>query len=340
MVVGVAAASSPDRAPDISVVILTFDGRAWLSSCLAALTESEGDFEIVVVDNASRDGSADFVRSAFPDVRLVALDTNRGFAGGINAGCRVARGRFLALLNNDALVDPNCVRALRDALDREPWADLAAARIVFLHDPGTVDSAGDGYTPWGGAFKRLHGRPASEANEPREVFGVCGAACLFRREVFERVGGFDEDFFMVYEDVDFSFRAQLLGHRVVYVPEAVVRHAGSATLGPSSRDAIFYGQRNLEWVFLKNMPWSLLLIFLPGHVLYVLTAAVYFAATGRFRAFGAGKWAAIRGCAAMWRKRRRAGQADVGRVWRLMERRWFRLKLREKAFDRMLARAR
>jgi GT2 family glycosyltransferase len=158
--------------------------------------------------------------------------------------------------------------------------------------------------------------------------------------VFERVGGFDEEFFMVYEDVDFSFRAQLMGHRVVYVPDALVRHAGSATLGPSSRSAIFHGQRNLEWVYLKNMPWPLLLRSLPGHVVYVLAAALYFAATGRFGAFAAGKWAAIRGCGAMWRKRRRPDVAEAGRVWRLMDRRWFRLKIREKAFDRALARAR
>jgi GT2 family glycosyltransferase len=331
------------NAPEISVVIVTFEGRAWLGPCLAALSGHDSRVEVIVVDNGSRDGSADFVRAAFPAARVIVLDANRGFAGATNVGCRAARGRYLALLNNDTEIAPGSLRALAAALETAGWADLAAPRIVFLHDPDTIDSAGDGYTTWGGAFKRLHGRAASDADEPREVFGICGAACVFRREVFERVGGFDDDFFMVHEDVDFSFRAQLLGHRAVYVPDAVVRHAGSATLGPSSRDAVFYGQRNLEWVYVKNMPWPHLLWSLPGHVVYVLAAAAYFAFTGRFTAFAAGKWAALLALPSVWRKRRaapRAGPDEVRRVLSLMERRWLGLKVREKRFDRKLARAR
>jgi GT2 family glycosyltransferase len=172
------------------------------------------------------------------------------------------------------------------------------------------------------------------------VFGVCGAACLFRREVFDRVGGFDQDFFMVHEDVGFSFRAQLLGHRAVYVPGAIVRHAGSATLGPSSRAAVFYGQRNLEWVYVKNMPGMLLLRSLPGHLFYLGAAAVYFAFTGRFMAFASAKLSALSGLLSMWRKRRAADPREVRRVRKLMDRRWIALKVREKRFDRALARAR
>ena len=185
-------------------------------------------------------------------MRIIALDSNRGFAGANNVGCAEARGRYLVLLNNDTEVLPGFLRALRSTLDASTWADLAAARIIYLHDPELVDSAGDGYTRWGAAFKRLHGEPSLLAADPAEVFGVCGAACMIRRDVFERVGGFDNDFFMVHEDVDFWDRAQLLGHRAVYVPDAVVRHGGSSSLGRSSRAAVFYGQRNLEWVYRRT----------------------------------------------------------------------------------------
>jgi GT2 family glycosyltransferase len=326
----------------LSVVVVTFNGRRWLGPCLESLSfDRDPAVEIIVVDNASDDGSVDYVRAAFPGVRTIALDSNRGFAAATNVGCRAARGRYLALLNNDTEVSPGYLAALRSALDSTRWADLAAARIVFLHDDGIIDSAGDGYTLWGGAFKRLHGYAAADAGEPREVFGVCGAACMFRREVFERLGGFDEAFFMVHEDVDFSFRAQLAGFRAVYVPGAIVRHAGSATLGPSSRIAVYYGQRNLEWVYVKNTPWPMFLWSLPGHILYVLAAGGYFAVTGRFSSFVSAKWAALRGLPAIIRKRREmpgVTSAERHRLRSLMQSQWLALKWREKRFDRRLAR--
>jgi GT2 family glycosyltransferase len=173
------------------------------------------------------------------------------------------------------------------------------------------------------------------------VFGVSGAACLVPRDVYEELGGLDADFFASHEDVDFSYRAQLRGYRVVYVPDAIVRHAGSATMGHMSARQVFYGQRNLEWVYLKNTPASLLLRTLPAHALYVCASAVHFASVGRLAPFLLAKWAALRGAPAMWRKRRavqRTRRSDPARMARLMERHWMALKWREKAFDRRVAR--
>ncbi len=137
------------------------------------------------------------------------------------------------------------------ALDSQR-AGLAASCIVYLSDPAVVDSAGDGMTRFGGAFKRAHGLPSSEAREAREVFGACGAACLIRRDLFDDIGGFDEAYFAVHEDVDLSYRCQLLGYHCIYCPEAVVHHAGSGTLGRVSARSVFWGQRNLEWTYVKN----------------------------------------------------------------------------------------
>ncbi len=339
--------------PEISVVIVNYNGRHWLEGCLTAvladpsttlgagpsteLRARAGDeVEVVLVDNASTDGSAAFVRERFPQVRLVTLETNRGFAGGNNAGLRVARGQLIALLNNDTVPQPGWLWALKRALDDHPEAGLATARIVFMDEPGIVDSAGDGYTRSGGAFKHAHGRPSSDAQESREVFGACGAACMIRRAVLEELDGFDEDFFAAFEDVDVSYRAQLRDHRCLYVADAIVHHAGSASLGRLSPQAIFYSQRNLEWVYFKNTPAPLLIRSLPGHVLYDVAAAGYFLLVGSLGVFLRAKWAALRGAPAIWRKRRtvqRHRTTNVRRLWALMEPRWLALKIREERFD-------
>ncbi|MEW5982070.1 MAG: glycosyltransferase family 2 protein [Acidobacteriota bacterium] len=327
--------------PEVSVVIVNLNGRRWLGPCLAAVAAQKGPtVEVIVVDNASVDGSAAFIGRQFPWVRVVALERNLGFAGGNNAGARIASGRFLAFLNNDTVADPDWLRSLHGALEANPQAGLATSRIVYARDPGVLDSAGDGYTRAGGAFKRGHGEPEINYHDAGEVFGACGAAFMIRKELFEELGGFDEDFFLVYEDVDLSYRAQLLDHRCVYVPEALVIHSGSATLGTASALAVFHGQRNLEWVYVKNTPWQLLLRTFPGHVVYVAAAALHFGRSGHFIPYLRAKWAALRGLPGVLVKRRvaqRSRRARLGVLWGLMERRWLSLKWREKRFDRRAA---
>lgn len=325
----------------VSVIVVSYNGQVWLERCLgAAVAQLEPGDELILVDNASTDDSVDFVRRTFPRVQIVEASANLGFAAGNNAGVRAAGGEYVALLNNDAAPQPGWLAALRQTLDAEPDAAMAASLVVYMHDPGIVDSAGDGLTRWGGAFKRDHGLPVGASEAPRDTFGVCGAACLIRRRVFEAVGGFDEAFFAVYEDVDLSYRVRLAGHRSVFVRDAVVRHAGSATLGRLSDFAILHGQRNLEWMYWKNTPAPLLVVTLPGHVLYMLAAAVYFAGQGRFRVFVRAKWQALRGGRRVLRQRRdlhRSRRIAAWPLWKSMERRWMVLKLREKRFDRELA---
>jgi GT2 family glycosyltransferase len=184
--------------PDCSVVIVNYNGKRWLEGCLAALAAQDiGPVEIVLVDNASSDGSADFVRERFPAVRVEACDRNLGFAAGNNAGARLARGRYLAFLNNDTIPASGWLGALIRALEADRSVAFATSQIVFMDDPSIVDSAGDGYLRAGGAFKRFHGEPAARAQQPGDVFGACGAACATRRELFEALGGIDEDFFNV-----------------------------------------------------------------------------------------------------------------------------------------------
>jgi GT2 family glycosyltransferase len=204
---------------------------------------------------------------------------------------------------------------------------------VYLDRPDVIDSAGDGYLRAGGAFKHGHGAGAGGFRASREVFGACGAAFAIRRELFDRLGGFDEDFFMVYEDVDLSYRARLAGYRCWYAADALVRHAGSATLGPLSRSAVFYGQRNLEWTWLKNTPTALLWRTLPAHVAYSLAGVAHYVSRGRGWSAARGKIAALLGLPRLLRKRRdvqRARRVDVEALDAQLERRWIALKRSEK----------
>src|SRR5688572_29889439 len=326
--------------PDTSVIVINWIGRQHLQACLGALAAQQGvDFETLVVDNGSTDGSAELVRAQFPAVRLVALADNRGFAGGNNAGAREARGRHLVFLNNDTVVEPGWLAALRRAAD-EPGFTLVTSRVVYMHDPALIDSAGDGVLQSGAAFKRLHGTRAPEAARSGEVFGVCGAACLVPKVVFDELGGFDEAFFVSHEDVDLSYRARLLGYRCRYAADAVVRHHGSATLGRTSAFAVFHGQRNLEWMYVKNSPLSILLRSLPGHLVYTAAAAGYFARMGLLGAFLRAKLAALAGLPNVLRQRavvQRTRRVGAGAIWPLLERRWLATKLSEKRFDVGLA---
>lgn len=323
--------------PDVSIVIVTWNGRPHLEACLGAVAAQAGvNAETIVLDNGSTDGTAEFVRARFPWARLVRLDENRGFAGGNNAGVREARGRCVALLNNDTVADPGWLRALLRGVDEPAGYALVTSRIVYMHDPDVIDSAGDGALRWGGAFKRHHGAPASVAAVTEEVFGVCGAACLMPKAVFEELGGFDEDFFASHEDVDLSYRARLRGYRCRYVADAIVRHVGSATLGTVSPFSVFHGQRNLEWMYIKDTPGSLLFRTLLGHAVYDIAAGVHFARIGMLGPYLRAKLAAVAGLPRMLRKRaaiQRGRRVGASAVAPLLDTRWLSTKLREKRFD-------
>jgi GT2 family glycosyltransferase len=281
----------------VSVIVLNYNGLQWLDGCLGALAAQQGapPFEVIVADNGSTDGSVAWLARHHPAARVLRNGVNLGFAAGNNAGAAQATGQWLVFLNNDPVPEPGWLAALCRPLSERADLALATSRIVFMDAPSMVDSAGDGYLRAGGAFKRGHRGEVADFLESREVFGACGAAFIVRREAFHEAGGFDERFFMVYEDVDLSYRLRLAGHRCWYAADAIVRHVGSGTLGRSSPTAVYYGQRNLEWTWLKNTPGPLLLRTAPAHVVYSLAGLLHYLRTGRFGPAVRGKLAAIAG---------------------------------------------
>ena len=244
--------------PVISIVIPNYDGLRHLEGCLSALRQQTfRNFETILVDNGSRDASISFVQKHFPEVRIVSLAENRGFAAAINAGVAVAEGEFVAWLNNDTEADPGWLEALQSVLDRREYS-MWASRVVWFDRPHLLDSAGDGFTTAAAPFKRGHLELARDYDSNTEVFSPSGSAALFRKALIEEAGLLDEDFFLVHEDVDFGLRARLLGYRCLYVADATVSHKVNSSIGYMSRDYVFYGQRNLEYVFWKDLPLSLL----------------------------------------------------------------------------------
>ena len=244
--------------PFASVIIPSYNGMAHLPVCLASLrAQTYGSFEIIVVDNASTDGSRDYVLREFPGVRLVSLPRNRVFAGAVNAGIDVARGEIIVLLNNDTEADPAWLSELLSALCADPQAGMAASKMRLYDRRDVLHNAGDGYGRDGMPLNRgVWQVDRGQFDGERYVFAPCGGAAAYRRVMLDQVGLFDEDLVAYCEDVDLGWRGQLAGWRCVYAPRAIVYHKLSATGGGEL--ASYYVGRNVTWVIAKDVPSGLL----------------------------------------------------------------------------------
>lgn len=288
---------------EISIIIVNWNGAHHLLGCLTSLIEQTfRDFEIIIVDNGSSDNSVSYIRDNFPQVRLVCLDHNRGFTGGNLAGYEVAQGRFIALLNNDTRVEQSWLEKMLEAMQSDRGVGICASRIV-IDGTDLIDSIGDLFTTAFSGTKVGHLKPKKQYDRPHHVHGGCAAAILYRRSMLDEIGFLDDDFFFNHEDTDLNLRAWLCGWKCMYVPEAIVYHKVSATVGELSDMAVYHFSRNTVWVWLKNVPLSLMIRFLPHRLAYELSSAVYFCGNGKWRAYLCGKWDAIRSFRHMWRKR-------------------------------------
>ncbi len=308
----------------VSVVIVNWNGKEFLLECLEGLRrQTYRDFSVILVDNGSQDGSTVFVAEHYPEVRIMALADNRGFAAANNVALRTVETEFVALLNNDAVPDPLWLKSLVEALEEYPQAGLAASKMLLYNRREMIDRAGDGYTKAGAALLRGRGLPADAHGMREWVFGACAAAVLYRMAMLHDIGFFDEDFFLLYEDVDMSFRAQLKGYACLYVPEALVYHKNSSSIVHDSSRSVYYGHRNLEWVYIQNMPSRLLIKTIIPHILYNIAAFSYFATHGRGKDFFIAKKDALKGLKRTLKKRQwiqNGKVVDDGYLWSLFDR--------------------
>jgi len=304
--------ADPMPVPVISVIVVNYNGGDFLDHCLRALRDQLfTDFEAIIVDNGSHDGSFERARAKIDDgrFRFLPFGQNLGFAAANNQAAREARGEWLALLNPDAFAEPGWLTALLDATRRLPGVDFFGSTQINARDPGTLDGAGDMYfvagTPWRGGY----GHPISSLPPEREVFSPCAAAALYRASLFRRLEGFDERFFAYCEDVDLAFRARLLGGRCMQVATAVVHHVGGGIAGARSDFARYHGQRNMSWTFVKNMPGPLLWLLLPLHVAALLVLVVRAMVRGDALPTLRALRDAVLGLPAVWKQRRQIQDA-------------------------------
>jgi GT2 family glycosyltransferase len=312
--------------PFFSVILISWNSEKYLPRCLDSLdAQTFRDFEVILVDNGSTDGSLDGIAEKYPhlSIRIERLGRNQGFAAANNIGARLARGPWAVLLNTDAFPAPDWLEVLAQAITRFGDQCVYASRQVQAEQPTLLDGEGDVYHVSGLGWRGHYNYPVYEASEPFRVFSACGATALFPRADFLAVGGFDEDYFAYHEDVDLGFRLRLRGLDCRLIPQALVYHVGSASSGKSSDFAVYHGHRNLVWTFFKDMPAPLFWLYLPLHLVMNLVFILYFAAQGRGRVILRAKRDALLGLPSMLRKRKQAqGPEKAGSIHAAMERNW------------------
>lgn len=242
---------------NIAVVVPNWNGKEFLGDCLRSLSKQTVGSEVIVVDNGSTDGSATYINKHFPEVTLLQLDKNYGFAGGVNRGIELAMDQgcdFVALLNNDAKADKDWLKELLAGFESQPKVGIVTGKLLKM-DGKTIDSTGE--------FCRNNGMPHPRGRDekdngqfdtPEFVFGASGGASMYRIAMLKQIGLFDEDFFAYFEDVDISFRAQLAGWKVWYQPTARAFHHIGKTSGQLSGFTRYHGTKNFILLYNKNMP--------------------------------------------------------------------------------------
>ena len=300
--------SRSSRAPKLSVVVVVYESGPTLAECLAAVrAQTFGDYELILVDNASSDHVAQAAATADPAIVLLENAENLGFAAAVNQAAGRARGEWLVLLNPDAYPQADWLERLVAATEVNPTVRSFTSRQLMASDPSKLDGLGDVMSIAGYPFRGGYTHPNPGVLEPGWVFSGCGGAMMINRALFLRLGGFDERLFCYCEDVDLGYRLRLIGEPTLLVPDAVVRHVGSAsTGGRRSAFAAFHGTRNRFWVFVKDTPPLLFWLTLPLHIVATLTLFTRHAMRGEVAAPARGLMAGVRNIGVALEARREA----------------------------------
>lgn len=250
---------------EVSVIIPNYNGIAYLDGVLSTLErQTMKNYEVILVDNGSADGSSSFVMANYPWVHLIELSDNFGFCRAVNEGILASRAPYVLLLNNDTEVEPDFLEEMVSAIRRHKKAFSCAAKMIQFHDRDRLDDAGNYYCALGWSYARGKGKDIRTYENEEQIFAACGGAAIYRRKIFDKIGLFDEEHFAYLEDTDIGYRARIYGYENWYVPKARVYHVGSGTTG--SRYNHFktrYSSRNNVYLIYKNMPFLQILLNLP-----------------------------------------------------------------------------
>ncbi len=260
----------------VTVVIPNYNGIKYIRGCMDSLRlQSLKDFEILVVDNGSKDGSLEVLQEEYPEAKVIALEENTGFCHAVNLGIQESKTPYVILLNNDTIAHDDFVKALVEAIEEGEDIFSVSAMMLSMQNHEIIDGAGDNYSLLGWAYARGKGRPREKYEKKAEVFSACGGAAIYRKGIMEEIGTFDERHFAYLEDVDMGYRARIYGYRNLYEPRACVIHAGSATSGSRYNEfKTGLASANSGYVIAKNMPVLLILFnapfWLPGYLIKCL----------------------------------------------------------------------
>jgi GT2 family glycosyltransferase len=304
----------------VAVIVVSWNSGEWLAKAVNSVFEqTQPARRVIVVDNASSDGSiASLAGINRKELDVIRLKRNIGFAAANNVGLqRCGDSKWIALLNPDAFAQPQWLENLVRASRRHPDYQSFACRQIMANDHSVLDGVGDAYHVSGAHWRLAHGKSVNHASDSCEVFSPCGAAAFFRADVLREVGGFDESFFCYGEDIDLGFRLRLRGYRCRHVPDAVVHHVGSATTGRRSDFAVYHGHRNLVWIYVKNMPTILMLIYGGAHLLLNILSIVWYMVRGRGAVIVKAKRDALRGLPQVLRERKKIQAQRTVSVWQL-----------------------
>lgn len=274
----------------ISVVIPNYNGLQYIERCLESLKkQSFQEYEVIFVDNGSKDGSMEAVRENYPWVRLICLLENTGFCGAVNAGIRASEAEYVVLLNNDTEADPDFLKELYRGISEKSKAFSGAAMMLQFRERDKIDDAGNFYNALGWAFARGKGKSEKRYQKECQIFSSCGGAAIYRRELLEKLGCFDEEHFAYLEDTDLGYRAKISGYENWYVPKAKVFHVGSGTSGSRyNQFKIRYSSRNNIYMIYKNMPLFQIVLNFPFLVVGFGIKLLFFTLKGYGKEYAAG----------------------------------------------------
>ena len=274
----------------VSVIIPNYNGEAFLKDCLDSLKQQTmKDFELIVVDNASRDNGLSIVEKDYPEAVIIRMTENHGFSRAVNEGIRAASAEYVLALNNDTVVEPDFILRLYEAINKDKRVFSVQAKMLQLYHKELIDSAGDLYCALGWAFSRGKDKPADSYCKREEIFSACAGAAIYRKSVFEEIGFFDEKHFSYLEDVDLGYRARINGYKNIYAPDAIVYHVGSGVSGSRYNSfKIRLAARNSIYVIHKNMPLLQLLLNLPFVLVGILIKMAFFIKKGEGKAYFSG----------------------------------------------------
>lgn len=279
-----------------TVVIPNYNGITYIEACLNSLYAGDNqDFVLIIIDNASSDGSYELIQEKFPQAILIRNEKNEGFATAVNQGISLSKTPYVILLNNDTEVAPDFIWELEKVMDADEKLFSASAKMISLHDKTKMDDAGDYYCALGWAFAYGKGKHPQQFEQDYDIFASCAGAAIYRNCAFEQVGMFDENHFAYFEDIDIGYRAKLHGYRNGFASKAVVFHAGSATSG--SRYNTFktkLASRNSVYLIYKNMPFWQIVLNSPFLVVGFMTKTLFFLKKGFGKDYIQGLWNGVK----------------------------------------------